>query len=345
MSPYDENASPTSDQYSPTTSSNSDNMDSSGSDRVSPSSASDNNDIKGGNDLAIDVFNEETDIQNQEISIVDLAKQAEASTAKEERSKAHEKLLLYAYAALSTPLPNGDIVEKGTRDKEPVLYPTVLSPEDAKLRCEAMAKVLVRLGNEGIEVLKLNRGNQWQPRFLTITSTDVMHFKKSDDVRFSGFHSCPKGLLWLKKFDTSKATMSSIVNGKGGLLFNDIQRISVTNDKHSLRWKQKKGKFKNSTTLVLHLNDGNGSKKDIMFRCMNKEDAFALSSGFQSIIDRILASKVSSTKSMGIWPIKCQRQIQPFHQWQRIKRFLLRKERIDGSCSDRDIESGPYLLV
>ena len=302
MSPYDENASPTSNQYSPTTSSNSGNIDSSESDRVSPTSASNNNNNKGdttpnSDDLAIDVFNEETkvpaetDLQNQEVSIVDLAKQAEASTAEEERSKAHEKLLLYAYAALSTLLPEGDIVEKGAKDKEPVVYPTVLSPEDAKLRCEAMAKVLVRLGNEGIEVLKLNRGNQWQPRVLTITSKEIMQFKKSDDVRFNGFHSCPKGLLWLKKFDTSKATMSSIVNGKGGLLFNDIQRISVTNDKHSLSWKQKKGKFKNSTTLVLHTNDGNGSKRDVMFRCMNKEDAFALSSGFQSIIDRILASK------------------------------------------------------
>jgi len=206
MAPYDENASPTSNQFSPTTSSNSGNIESSGSDRVSPSSASDNNDNKGdttpnSEELAIDVFNEETkvspetDLQNQEVSIVDLAKQAEASTAEEERSKAHEKLLLYAYAALSTPLPEGDIVEKGAKDKDPVVYPTVLSPEDAKLRCEAMAKVLVRLGNEGIEVLKLNRGNQWQPRVLTITSKEIMQFKKSDDVRFNGFHSCPKGLL------------------------------------------------------------------------------------------------------------------------------------------------------
>mmetsp|Transcript_8697 Transcript_8697/g.19527 ORF Transcript_8697/g.19527 Transcript_8697/m.19527 type:complete len:201 (+) Transcript_8697:2-604(+) len=161
--------------------------------------------------------------------------------------------------------------------------------------------MLAKLSNEGMEVLKLNREKKWQSRFLTITK-EVMHFKKSDDVRFSGIDSSPMGLLWLKKFDRSKQhTVASIdKNGKGGLLFTGIQYVSVMKDNHPLSRKQKKGKFKDSITFVLHTN---GSKREILFRCMSKEDAFALSAGFQAILDRI-RDGISTNQKHGIGQLK-----------------------------------------
>ena len=222
----------------------------------------------------------------------------------EERANAHEKLLLYAYAALSVPPPT-EIVEKGEGTEKPVVYPSVLSPKEAIERSEAMSKLLVRLRDEGMEVLKLNRDKKWHPRFLTITK-EVMSFTKSDDVRFKGVDSCPRGLLWLKKFESKAHTVASISggkNGKGGILFNEIEHVSVTNDNHSLSRTQRKGKFKDSITFVLHTTDTKGTKRDILFRCMSKEDAFALSSGFQAILDRISAldnSKSTNKKQMKV---------------------------------------------
>ena len=46
-----------------------------------------------------------------------------------------------------------------------------------------------------------------------------------------------------------------------------------------------------------------GQYRDILFRCMSKEDAFALSSGFQAILDRISAlddSKSTNKKQMKV---------------------------------------------
>lgn len=214
------------------------------------------------------------------------------------QSKAYEKLLRYAYTALSVPPPT-EIIEKGEEgpDNDTVLYPAVLSPQDAVQRRESMDKLLAKLSSEGMEVLKLNRENKWQQRFLTITR-EVMQFKKSDDIRFSGINTCPKGLLWVKKFDSKNHTVASIgKDGKGGMLFNAIQHVSVTKDNHPLSRKQKKGKFKDSITFSLHSNT-NGMKRKVLFRCMTKEDVFALSAGFQAIIDRI-DNDASTSKGKG----------------------------------------------
>lgn len=203
------------------------------------------------------------------------------------RSNAYHKLLLYAYTALSVPPPS-EAVEKGRGvKKDYIIYPPVLSSSDAVLRCEEMSRILNRFRTEGVEVLKLNRERHWQSRFLTVTK-EVIWFRKTSDVRFCGVDSYPRGLLWVKKFDQDKQhSLASInKNGQGGLLFSTIQYISLMKDNHPLSRKQKKGKFKDSITLVLHA-CSNGSKREILFRCMNKDDAFALSSTFQAILDRL----------------------------------------------------------
>lgn len=194
-------------------------------------------------------------------------------TLQEEQSRAYEKLLFYAYTALTVPLPT-EIVEKSEDlDSIPIAFPPVLSPRGAELRCEAMKLLLTRLGEEGMEVLKLNRERKWQPRFLTITK-EVAWFKKSDDIRYNKIDCCPQGLLWVKKFNghSSEHSIESIgKNGKGGIMFSAIKSVSVTTDHFGLSKKQKKSKFKDSFTFVLRA-DFDGAKRDILFRCCNKDD-------------------------------------------------------------------------
>ena len=206
----------------------------------------------------------------------------------EEQSRAYEKLLFYAYTAMTVPLPS-EIVEKSEgHDLTGIAFPPVLSPRGAELRCEAMKLLLTRLGEQGIEVLKLNRERKWQSKVLTITK-EVVWFTKSDDIRYNKIDCCPQGLLWVKKFNghNSEHSVEAVgKNGKGGILFTSISSVSVTTDNFSLSKNQKKGKFKDSFTLVLHA-DFDGKKRDILFRCSNKDDIYTLSSGFQAIIDRI----------------------------------------------------------
>lgn len=149
-------------------------------------------------------------------------------------------------------------------------------------QAERTRQIFDRLKYSGIEVLKLNREKNWQLRFLTVTD-EVLAFEKS---AVAGVDSCPVGLLWVKKFDHGKQhTLASLgKNGKGGMLFNWIEHMSVTKDNNPLNRKQQKGKFKNSITLALYLN-ADGYKREVLFRCANKEDAFALSSGFQLMLD------------------------------------------------------------
>ena len=145
------------------------------------------------------------------------------------------------------------------------------------------SQVFDRLRREGVEVLKLNREKNWQSRFLTITA----------ETQFAGNASIPVGLLWLKRFDQGKPyTLASIdKKGKGGILFNGIESIAVTKDKNALNRKQKNGKFKDSITFALYSN-----KREILFRCMTKEDAFALSLGFQAILDHIRSAQQKAIK-------------------------------------------------
>ena len=162
---------------------------------------------------------------------------------------------------------------------------SVMSTEGVSISLEQsnLSMLLTRLRKEGIEVLKLNRENKWQPRFLTVTKEAI------DSGNESLFDVCPRGLLWLKKFDPSKAYTEASITGKnrkGGILLTEISRISIrTHNEHPLSKKQMKGKFKNSITFVLHTN---GLKGDILFRCLDKNDAFALSAGLQQCFQVLL---------------------------------------------------------
>lgn len=209
----------------------------------------------------------------------------------EAQKEAHEALLLYAYTALAVPPPI-TFVEKGEgAETDPIIYPSI----DGGVK--EMGIMMERFQKEGISVLKLNRQNQWQPRILTVTK-DVNVFLETNDARFKGIDSCPKGMLWMKKFHDSERNASSIIGkkAKGGLFFSTIESISVTKGKHSLSKKQQKGEFKDSFTLVLHTND-NGTRKDINFRVAKKDDLILLSSGLQAVIDRMKNEEQLKQKS------------------------------------------------
>lgn len=239
----------------------------------------------------------------------------------EEQALAYEKLLFYAYTALTVPLPS-QVVEKSEElDPSAVAFPPVLSPRGAELRCEAMKLLLTRLGEDGMEVLKLNREKKWQPRVLTITK-EVAWFQKSDDIRYNRIDCCPQGLLWVKKFNghSQEHSVESIgKSGKGGIMFTSIKSVSVTNDHFSLSKKQKRGKFKDSFTFVLHA-DFDGTRRDILFRCSNKEDICTLSSGFQAIIDRIKNETIVVPK-----PLSCQQDKLPMTEDQVVSPVAVAK--------------------
>lgn len=202
-------------------------------------------------------------------------------SASEAQKEAHEALLLYAYTALSVPPPT-TLVEKGEgAETNSTIYPSI----DGGVR--EMGIMMERFRSQGIAVLKLNTHNQWQPRVLTVTK-EVNVFNKTDDARYKGIDSCPKGLLWLKKFSDSEHSIASIIGkkGKGGVFFSTIESVSVTKGIHPLSKKQQKGAFKDSYTFVLFVND-NGSKREIYFRVASKDDVILLSAGFQAVIDRV----------------------------------------------------------
>ena len=212
-------------------------------------------------------------------------------SASEAQKEAYEALLLYAYTALSVPAPKM-FAEKGQgAATNPIIYPSI----DGGVK--EMGIMMERFRREGIAVLKLNTHNQWQPRFLTVTK-EVNMFKRTDDDKYAqnAIDSCPKGLLWLKKFNDSEQSVASMKKGKGGIFFSAIESVSVPSRTHPLSKKQQKGEFKDSYTFVVVSNE-NGSKREIYFRVANKDDVILLSAGFQAVIDRMENDEHLNSKS------------------------------------------------
>ena len=203
-------------------------------------------------------------------------------SASEAQKEAYEALLLYAYTALSVPAPKISSEKGEGAATNPIIYPSI----DGGVK--EMGIMMERFRREGIAVLKLNKHNQWQPRFLTVTK-EVNKFKKADDDKYAqnAIDSCPKGLLWLKKFNDSEQSVASMKKGKGGIFFSTIESVSVSSKSYPLSKKQQKGPFKDGYTFVVASNDDNGSKREIYFRLANKDDAILLSAGFQAVIDRV----------------------------------------------------------
>jgi hypothetical protein len=88
------------------------------------------------------------------------------------------------------------------------------------------------LKNDGFQVLKLNRRNKWQIRFLTV-SREVT-WLNSEEMEDIG--QCPKALLWLKRFKGLSYGMSNIKKqGRGGILFAELRRVDTVSLRRSAR--------------------------------------------------------------------------------------------------------------
>merc|ERR1712228_641759 len=81
-----------------------------------------------------------------------------------------------------------------------------------------------KLKIEPMEVLKLNRENKWQLRFLTITKEEIPQLR------------CPQGILWLKKNPSKKVYSVKNIDrqGKGGMLLQQLSDAEQLTDLKSL---------------------------------------------------------------------------------------------------------------
>jgi hypothetical protein len=172
------------------------------------------------------------------------------------REEARKKLLQYAGKAMAllsskkddkapheaqSPIEvNQDLavdtsVEDQRPDKllAPVASPTdpgMFSPLSYKER-SVLEKFSSTLRNEGIEVLKLNRRNKWQIRFLSV-SREVTWL--NTEAENADIGQCPKALLWLKRFQGSSYGISNLKNqGRGGILFTKLQSVETTSNPSS----------------------------------------------------------------------------------------------------------------
>ena len=192
----------------------------------------------------------------------------------------------------------------------------MLAAKSAIMQRQILEKFCIRLKNQGMDVLKMNRDKKWQDRVLTV-SKEVTYLSQGKNTIFSGDRGhCPQGLLWAKKFNT-KTREHSVADidktGKGGMLLSNLQGASLGNvTDYPLSKKQLQGEFKDSVVVVLHTaEDGYpGNLRDVVLRCKSMDDATFICSGCKAIADtlqrdaeaKILASQKGNGNSQTLPP-------------------------------------------
>ena len=192
----------------------------------------------------------------------------------------------------------------------------MLAAKSAIMQRQTLEKFCIRLKNQGMDVLKMNRDKKWQDRVLTV-SKEVTYLSQGKNSIFSGDRGhCPQGLLWAKKFNTKtrEHSVSDIdKTGKGGMLLSNLQGASIGNvTDYPLSKKQLQGEFKDSVVVVLHTaEDGYpGNLRDVVLRCKSMDDATFICSGCKAIADtlqrdaeaKILASQKGNSNGQVLSP-------------------------------------------
>jgi hypothetical protein len=167
------------------------------------------------------------------------------------REEARNKLLQYAENAMSLQSSKKDdkapqevqspvkvnqdlVVDTSVQDQRaeklltamgsPATPQTMFTPLSCKER-SVLEKFSSTLRNEGIEVLKLNRRNKWQIRFLSV-SREVTWL--NTEAENADIGQCPKALLWLKRFQGSSYGISNLKNkGRGGIMFTKLESVNL----------------------------------------------------------------------------------------------------------------------
>jgi hypothetical protein len=159
---------------------------------------------------------------------------------------------------------------------------------------EVLEKFCFRVKRQAIEVLKLNREQKWQPRYLTV-SKEGTWLKTNGNTENASF--CPLGLLWVKKFVKSKETSVLTIDkqGKGGMLLASLIEVSFA-DRHqgiSSLTKRQREKYHDSCVIILQ-----GSSSFVTLRC-EKSDADAIIVGCNAIIEVLRGSKNETNLQLG----------------------------------------------
>jgi hypothetical protein len=182
----------------------------------------------------------------------DLLTQDSPLETENHREEAQKKLLQYAEKAMALQSKKEDkapqeakspieanrnlFVDTSVEEQRPEkLLAAMASPTDQALfsplsykERSVLEKFSSTLKNEGIEVLKLNRRNKWQIRFLSVSREVTWLNPQAEDADIG---QCPKALLWLKRFKGSSYGVSNLKNkGRGGILFTKLQSVETTSN-------------------------------------------------------------------------------------------------------------------
>lgn len=166
-------------------------------------------------------------------------------------------------------------VQVAARDSNMEVVPAPTRNSISVDHLTTLEKFSATLKNEGVQVLKLGRGNKWQIRYLTV-SREFTSLKPNEAPEDIG--GCPRALLWLKKFNVQDYSLSNLkAGGRGGLLFSKLQ--SVYRLHHSDHYKRAPRKIKHSFPIfagvcVEYLCDDSIRKLIMCFKRHEEAQAF-----------------------------------------------------------------------
>jgi hypothetical protein len=200
--------------------------------------------------------------------------------------------------AVDTSVPDQRAEKILTAMASPTTAQTMFTPLSYKER-SVLEKFSSTLRNEGIEVLKLNRRNKWQIRFLSV-SREVTWL--NTEAENADIGQCPKALLWLKRFQGSSYGISNLKNkGRGGILFTKLQSVNLeTASRTASRMsKRLKAMFEEDACVSLeYLLDGGTRTVTLCFK--NTRDAKTFCAAMKIIKDVVEREEESALSAMQI---------------------------------------------
>ena len=151
-----------------------------------------------------------------------------------------------------------------------------------------------RIKNTAIEVIKLNRDQKWQPKYLTVSKegTWLKHNHK-DDRSF-----CPLALLWVKKFNSRSNNEHSVLSidkqGRGGILLANLVRVEIKESQQGLSSlsRRQQERYRNSCIVNLH-----GQSSFVTFRAQ-KAEAESIYVGCNALIELLRGNKKTSVSKL-----------------------------------------------
>lgn len=159
---------------------------------------------------------------------------------------------------------------------------TSLESEISVGKVEALRKFSSMYRTEGMEVLKLNRRNKWQTRYLTVSS-EMIQLQRVGDMS-----QHPRALLWLKRFNASQSYSFDATSSKGhgGVDFENIEGAEFGSSENQPPPKSN-SKFKNSVQVNLHYNCEGDASRMVALRFKTQADADYFVSSMETIVDML----------------------------------------------------------